>query len=391
MLRTLGFLSPLSNGYKRAVKIPGCSYQWDKKHQRIFVKKEKKILYWFSFLIFVAAINAHAAIVYKKHGEIVQMSLCIVGITAMLINAFGMWLNYKNPRICSKFLNSLLEIEDQLYSEGQQNSITPGYLKLELAMCNLFLLAAKLSPLLLGFCTGFLPCSAPNFVAPLNPLCDAKTDEWNGLENGWKFLKIGEFLVVAFLNGIIWKATVAGGCFICIHIMVGFSSQIILVKRIRSEVSFDLSLYTKVRLVNIYFNQFHCGFLFLLMAVVSSEQACTMYTSFQAVAQHSGKMVPIPVGIWSGGLCLVLIATNLIMYGVAGSLHTVAMDTLRVAKERKPWKNGIRNAEWKRMLKACPPIKIAFGMSNFIGKETTLNFFHYSIERFIDLLLLNRV
>ncbi|CAL8145288.1 unnamed protein product [Orchesella dallaii] len=145
------------------------------------------------------------------------------------------------------------------------------------------------------------------------------------------------------------------------------------------------------RLVNIYFNEFHCGMLFVLMAIISTEQACTMYVVLQAIANQSVAKVPIPVSIWSGGLCLVLIATNMLMFGVAGSLHTLSMETLRLAKRRgKKFDMTTRNeSEWKRILKAFPPVQIAIGMSNFIQKETPPKFFEYSIERFVDLLLLN--
>jgi len=80
----------------------------------------------------------------------------------------------------------------------------------------------------------------------------------------------------------------------------------------------------------------------------------------------------------------------LYVFGKAGQLHTEFKDNIKTAathSRRK--KRGIIRKE-KVFYQSCYPVRVAFGISNFVERNTPLKFVDFSIIRFVDSLLLGK-
>ncbi|CAL8145609.1 unnamed protein product [Orchesella dallaii] len=203
------------------------------------------------------------------------------------------------------------------------------------ALLQLFLFTELVSPPLLGIGCGLMTCSPLNLVKGLNPRCWTSNKE--GSEDLSPFLKVLKFLVFAPLNSLLWKAILGGGFAFSIHTFVAITAQCTALK----EFGFQLRIYRRLQLLNHLFDHVYVGLLFVFLAGCTAA-GCVFSISEKVLEEERRS-------------CLLKCKCN--------------------------WK--------RRQLASCRPIRIEFGVSNFIEKETPLKFLEFAIHRFVDQVIIH--
>ncbi|CAL8145273.1 unnamed protein product [Orchesella dallaii] len=247
-------------------------------------------------------------------------------------------------------------------------------------LSNIIVLTEVASPILLGIGGGLLPCSPPSLIVPLNPKCGGETEE---RKNSLLFLliKASEFLVQSGINGILWKAIIGNGLTLIIHLLVGCKSQCSTLK----VIGLKLETYRELQILNRLFNESYVALIFAIIGAGSVSLTTFSYTLLKIYT--SAIYFPIPVKIWI--LLMIVDGVIVILYvcGLAGSVFYLSQ---RMIQKRVSGKLCLtKNDRYKqKVAKSFSPIKISFGNSNFIEKETPLKFIEFSIYRFVDLILI---
>jgi len=249
----------------------------------------------------------------------------------------------------------------------------------EKLLCNAFILSDLACPVVIGFACGLQPCSPPNLIAPLSSQCWSG-DESNGDEN-LMVLKFFTFLLIWIINSVIWKSIFGAGCTFTIHLLVGCKSLCLALK----QSQFDVRIYRKIQLLSNLFNEAYVGILFVMLTGTSMVFTSMVYVLFRISV--SSAEVPSLVLIWTLIEAIDCAVIILYIFGLAGTVSSLSKKVLDDTRADCQWKMvGISK---RKELNACSPIKISFGISNYIEKPTPLKFLEFSINRFVDLVLID--
>ncbi|CAL8068500.1 unnamed protein product [Orchesella dallaii] len=393
MLHFHGFLSSCIKIHKSSFHIPGFAYTWDAKKDRFTALKRRSWIGWLALLSFLSVSNAFAVWKYNVEQDITKLSLGTISLTGLTVASWLLWFVSVKAKVCVQFLNGLLEMENQLEQKQLLRISDKGsYGGL---MCGLLLLTDIITPWFLGIGAGLNPCSPPNLLVPFFQSRGSSDSQFHiSIITKLTWITLTEFLAVSFINGIFWKAITESGDLSCVHVLVGCICQSTILKALKRSVGnlggFDILTYRQMQILSSLFNESHVGILFVGLSGVSVLLTCFLHVLFQIVTTSSIE-IPLPVAIWCVILVAQMVTTILFMFGKAGSLHSLHEENMQVAKmkiassfeQKRKWR-----IEQRQLIRSCAPVKVAFGISNFVEKETPLNFLDFSINRFVDMLLL---
>ncbi|CAL8114554.1 unnamed protein product [Orchesella dallaii] len=246
-------------------------------------------------------------------------------------------------------------------------------------LCRVLVVIEALTPFLIGIGCGLMPCAPTNLVVPLNPSCKF---ELNGEYDLKSFpRKCVEFIVQSTLNGLFWKAAVGAGTLWVIHILVGCKSQCLVLENMRGRVE----VYRNIQLLSTLFNETYVGTLFVIIGAASGAVTSFSYTILKIYT--SSVHFPIAVILW---ILMIIFDSAVIMLYVCklgGSVNAVSKRVLR--RQFSTLSVGRTSNFERRVLVSCSTIKVSFGLSNFIENDTPLKFIDFSVNRFVDLVLMN--
>jgi len=162
----------------------------------------------------------------------------------------------------------------------------------------------------------------------------------------------------------------------------------------RSVGGIDTLLYRRAQILNGLFNESHVGTLFAALAGCSIMQTSILYTLFRSFRNSTDVSVPLPVLLWNMIMIGILVLIMLYVFGKAGSLHTKFKANTKKAVSNSVYatkgkKGGLMRRQ-RMFCRSCAPLKVAIGSSNFVESVTPLKFQDFSMNRFVDFLLLGK-
>ncbi|CAL8145612.1 unnamed protein product [Orchesella dallaii] len=378
MLLTNHFLFTLATIHRRVRYVPGLPLEWDEKRLHVKVLKDERFWkIWVWLMIFLLATNVYSMREYWRHGDIISFSIGVVSVAGLVISPTATWFISTRAEACVGFFHGLIRLQRDL--QIRKGSQQPRKNILINKFLQLFLFTELVSPPLLGIGCGLMTCNPLNLVKALNPRCCASTPE--GIQDIPLFLKVLEFILNVSINSVLWKAVLGGGFAFCIHIFVGITAQCTALK----EFGFQLRIYRRLYLLNNLFNHVYVGVFFVLLVGCTAVLTEITYIFFRMY--NSAIVIPIPLTMFNLFGVIDVIIIILYVFGQAGCAFSLSKKVLE--EERNACKLKCK-CIWKgRLLASCRPIRIEFGVSNFIEKETPLKFIEFAILRFVDQILIH--
>ncbi|CAL8133427.1 unnamed protein product [Orchesella dallaii] len=296
-----------------------------------------------------------------------------IGVVSM-----AQWFLCDRAETCAKFLNGMLDLETKLVTKKEKMGVSQVDIRPTRVLCKILVLIEAVTPIFTGIGSGLMPCSPPNLVVPFNPNCVAIQNEQKDTKSISN--KCIEFIALATLNGIFFKAIAGCATALAIHVLVGCKSQCLALKMIEKRMEMN----RRIQLLNILFNEAYVGTLFAFVGGCSCALTALSYALLRIFT--SSLEFAVLVIIW---LVLMAVDAAIVMLYIcklAGSVNSVSKNVLQkqLAALSRKRKDGLT----RRVLKSCPPIKVSFGLCNFIDNETPLEFLEFSVNRLVDLILL---
>ncbi|CAL8136414.1 unnamed protein product [Orchesella dallaii] len=312
-----------------------------------------------------------------KRGEIASFSIRLVCITCLSAATILLWYLATKAGTCVKFLNGLNDLN--LSDEPNDSQMEQSEFTVTKLLCHSFVLTDMVGPWIVGIACGLKSCSPPNLLVPLNPTCWSETVPESKAHDS--FLKNGfSFLTLSMANGILWKVATGAGCTFCIHMLIGCSY----LQRALTVSKFQTENYRRIQYSSKLFNEAYIGILFAML--VGSSMILTSMTYIMFRVLNSTIIISLPVSVWILIEIFDTVVVILYIFGQAGSLFSLSSQVLN--EERSACLLGRANLHKRKVLRSCTPIRIEFGLSNFIDKVTPLKFVEFSIDRLVDLMLM---
>ncbi|CAL8121119.1 unnamed protein product [Orchesella dallaii] len=307
---------------------------------------------------------------YTGKGDFVSASTqfaCLLGFGTMSV---AQWFLCDKAETCVQFLNGMLDLETEFLNRESE-------MKIPKLLCKMLVHIEAVAPIFTGIGSGLMPCSPPNMIVFFNPSCNYPQN----MLNSPKSLpgKCLEFIILATMNGIFWKAATGCGTTWAFHILVGCKSQWMALKSIKRNPE----LNRRIQLLNTIFNEAYVGTIFASLAGCSFALTMVSYTLF--VVTTSSLDFPFLVKVW---LILMMFDGTVVMIYVCKLAASVFSMSKNVLMKQNSTLSATRMYRLKkRILRSCPPIKVSFGLCNFIDNETPLKLLQFSVDRFVDLVL----
>jgi len=254
----------------------------------------------------------------------------------------------------------------------------------------LFVFTVKTAPYVMGLGSGIIRCAPPNMLAVFMRQCGPQLENWT-----WWL----QFFLISIPNVIFWKVIIQSAVFACAHILVAcICLDTILKGCFRSKILSNTLMYRTVGLLNNWFNESY-SFVMSLIIFASTFTPTPLLSLLLSlvrtfgVTMGSGKPFSIEKLILVVCLAWLLgMATLVLVYviGNVGSLYEVSGYGLKKSRSATLVSNENRVVKWQALFhKSCRPVKVAFGVSNFVEQTTPFKLFNCSFLMFVDILLGN--
>ncbi|CAL8145171.1 unnamed protein product [Orchesella dallaii] len=393
MLRYHGIFRSLIKIHQNTSKLPGHIFRYDSLTEKFVSADRKWLKVWFFLLASVGCINFINLMSNLMHGSLVDYSFSFVNLIGIVCATCYLYFNSftRNDETTTDLLNGFLKLERTFEKDGQLNNLEKrSFAKF---ICQLFVLTESTIPWLFGIGAGLMPCSQLNLLAVLNPVCSLTSGSESTETRGFLMvlLKGIELLTFGIANGMISKATLGTGILVCVHILAAClcqksSLEIFFGKYAKMGMS-QFRIYRQLQLLNKYFNEAHVGVIFITMMTCSLVQTCVAYV-IAGILTTATPTLSVPVVFVDLALLVDTTLISLYIFGKAGEVYSLSSGVLIKAQSSTLNRSTRARKVRLKFFKSCAPLKVYFGINNFIEKETPLKFLNFSIDRFVDLLLL---
>ncbi|CAL8114672.1 unnamed protein product [Orchesella dallaii] len=376
MLLHSGLHASLVKIHRSIQFAPAFPYAWDDKTRRVHIIREQQLWkLWLIIILGLLIINCYALREYINQWDFVNANTQVSSILALSVVSIVQWFLCDRAESSAKFLNGMLDMEAEIGRKG----FVVQEMKIPKLICEILVHIEAITPIFVGIGSGLMPCSPPNLIVPLNPSCSHTGKKI--LDSKSILSKCIEFILLSTLNGIFWKAALGIGTAWTIHILVGCQSQCLALKKLERYPGFN----GRIQLLNIMFNEVYVGTVFVVVAGCSCALTAFAYALLQIYISPSD--FPVPVIIW---FLLMLVDSSIVLLyisKIAGSVFSISKDMLQ--KQHSALSASARGRLQRRVLNSWKPIKVSFGLCNFIDDKTPLKLLEFSVARFVDLILMD--